>query len=211
MRLIPILCSTLFLSLILVGCMQTSHGDPASWYENQDARAPKGTSVYVCHGTGCARKERVDFSPTDMKRLQSILAKGSASASSERAAMGKAVQWFERRVAPQVGSGNDVGGFDISTVNKPGQLDCIDEATNTTSLLKLAADRGYLSHHRIGRPSARGFFLDGRYPHATAVVIETSGDEAYAIDSWTRDNAEPPEIMPLSVWFKQRPQGLSNS
>lgn len=211
MRLIQILISSLMLSAILAGCMQNSRGDPSSWYESQDARAPKGTSVYVCHGTGCARKERVDFSPSDMKKLQTILATGNASASEELAAMGKAVQWFEKRVAPQVGSGNDVGGFDISTVNKPGQLDCIDEATNTTSILKLAADRGYLTHHRIGRPSARGFFLDGRYPHATAVVIQTSSDEAYAIDSWTRDNGKPPEIMPLSVWFKQRPQGLSSS
>lgn len=211
MRLISILFGSAILASVLSGCMQTSHGDPSTWYASQDARAPKGTTVYVCHGTGCARKERVDFSAKDMNRLQSILAKGKATPRAERAAISNAVQWFEKRVAPQVGSGNDVGGFDISTVNKPGQLDCIDEATNTTSLLKLAADRGYLAHHRVGRPSARGFFLDGRYPHATAVVIETATDGAFAVDSWTRDNGKPPEIMPLSVWFKQRPQGLTAS
>ena len=200
----------LLIAVTLTGCIQSGEGDPMSWYASQDGLAPKGTSVYVCHGTGCARKERVDFSTADMGRLRSILASGAGSPEKERRAMGRAVQWFEKRVAPQVGSGNDVGGFDLSTVNKPGQLDCIDEATNTTSVLKLAADNNYLKHHRVGRPKARGFFLDGRYPHATGVVVQISNGESYAIDSWTRDNGEPPEIMPLSVWFKQRPQGLQS-
>jgi hypothetical protein len=205
MRQIPVL----LMAVILSGCIQSGEGDPASWYESQDGRAPRGTSVYVCHGTGCARKERVDFSAADMRRLKSIIASGADSPEKERRAMGRAVQWFEKRVAKQVGSGNDVGGFDLSKVNKPGQMDCIDEATNTTSILKLAADNNYLKHHRVGRPKARGFFLDGRYPHATAVVIQISNSKSYAIDSWTRDNGEPPEIMPLGVWYKQRPAGLT--
>tara|TARA_R110002124_G_scaffold67647_1_gene183592 strand:+ start:13094 stop:13876 length:783 start_codon:yes stop_codon:yes gene_type:complete len=195
-------------ALILSGCIQAGEGDPLSWYASQDGLAPRGTSVYVCHGTGCARKERVDFTPRDMQQLKTILASGASSPEQERNAMSRAVQWFEKRVAPQVGSGNDVGGFDFSTVNKPGQMDCIDEATNTTSLLKLAADTGYLIHHRIGRPKARGFFLDGRYPHATAVVIQKTNSQAFAVDSWVRDNGQPPVIMPLKAWYKERPQGL---
>ncbi|MEH6726501.1 MAG: hypothetical protein V7703_10100, partial [Hyphomicrobiales bacterium] len=92
----------LLIAMTLSGCIQSGEGDPMSWYASQDGRAPKGTSVYVCHGTGCARKERVDLSAADMKRLKSILARGAASPKQERQAMGRAVQWFEKRVAPQV-------------------------------------------------------------------------------------------------------------
>ena len=192
----------------LSGCMQAGIGDPTDWYASQQISAPKGTTVFICHATDCARRERVTFSSADMSKLKGILARGSGSASSERAAIGKAVQWFEKRVGPQVGSTNDVGGFDFSKVGKPGQMDCIDEATNTTSLLKLAQNRGYLRYHTTGRPAARGFFLDGRYPHATAVAIETTSGTTFAVDSWTRDNGKPPEIMRLDVWMKSRPTGL---
>jgi hypothetical protein len=54
------------------------------------------------------------------------------------------------------------------------------------------------------QPRARGFLLDGRYPHATAVVAETGSGAKWAIDSWPRRNAEPPVIQPLSEWFRSR-------
>ena len=80
------------------------------------------------------------------------------------------------------------------------QLDCIDESRNTTTLLKLIEERGWLSHHKVGKPKIRGFLLDLRYPHNTATVIEKQSGEAWAIDSWTTANAEFPDIMPLKVW-----------
>ena len=41
---------------------------------------------------------------------------------------------------------------------------------------------GYLRHHRVEAPSARGFFIDGRYPHATAVLTDTDSGERWAVD-----------------------------
>ena len=32
---------------------------------------------------------------------------------------------------------------------------------------------GFLKHHRVEAPSARGYFIDLRYPHATAVLTDT--------------------------------------
>jgi hypothetical protein len=84
------------------------------------------------------------------------------------------------------------------------QMDCIDEATNTTSLLLMLAEHGYLMHHSVEEPSARGFFLDGRYPHATAVLAENDSGARWAIDSWPRANAEPPVVQPLAEWRRSR-------
>ena len=80
-------------------------------------------------------------------------------------------------------------------------MDCIDEATNTTSLLLVAQRRGMLKHHRVTTPVARGFFLDGRYPHATAVVKEKASGRAYAVDSWPKANGAKPDILDLDDWF----------
>ena len=107
-------------------------------------------------------------------------------------------------MAPTVGSAGDKGGFTFDS-GVPGQMDCIDEATNTTSLLLVAQRHGYLKYHDVRSPVARGFFLDGRYPHATAVVAEKKGGRTFAVDSWTHDNGVLPDVMPLDRWFAHYP------
>lgn len=198
--------SLLALAAALAGCAAQAVGPASSWYALHDTVPPRGDRVYICHGFGCTYREPVAFSAGDLSRLRRILAAGAKSPEAERQAISRAVQWQERRVAPIAGSQNDRGGFDPPT-SEPGQLDCIDEATNTTSLLIVAERHGYLKHHRVATPVARGFFLDGRYPHATAVVAEKVGGRTYAIDSWVRANGEAPDVMPLATWFSRSPTG----
>lgn len=57
-----------------------------------------------------------------------------------------------------------------------------------------------LRHHTVDVPASRGFFLDGRPPHTTAVLVESKSGEEWAVDSWTRGYGEAPEVMRLSVW-----------
>jgi hypothetical protein len=47
---------------------------------------------------------------------------------------------------------------------------------------------------------ARGFFLDGRPPHATAVLVEKTSGSKWSIDSWTVGYGEALEVMPLERW-----------
>lgn len=190
--------------LLLAGCAGQAAGPAASWYAEHNGVAPAGTRIYVCHAFGCALKTPFDFTPAQMRRLKAILAKGRASPEAERAAIAEAIAWSERTIGPVVGSDKDVGGLDLHNAGVPGQMDCIDEATNTTSVLSVAARAGYLAHHKVASPVARGFFLDGRYPHATAVVRETKSGAAFAVDSWPHANGVKPEIMPLEAWFAAR-------
>lgn len=190
--------------LLLAGCAGQASGNIGGWYSARGGVAPAGTRIYVCHAFGCARKTPFDFSPAHMRRLKAILAKGRKSPAAERAAIAQAIAWSEKTIGPVVGSDKDVGGYDLHNSGVPGQMDCIDEATNTTSVLSVAARAGYLAHHQVASPVARGFFLDGRYPHATAVVRETGSGAAFAVDSWPEANGVPPVIMPLDAWFAER-------
>ena len=82
-------------------------------------------------------------------------------------------------------------------------MDCIDESTNTTSLLLIAQRNKMLRHHRVSAPVARGFFLDGRYPHATATITEKKTATVYAVDSWVHENGKRPDIMPIERWLAE--------
>ncbi|WP_417683924.1 hypothetical protein [Roseibium sp.] len=188
----------------LAGCAGQANGDAQGWYDGNEGVAPTANRIYVCHGFGCAYKTPVDFSQADMAKLKRILAAGAGSPKEERMAIASAVVWQEKRVAGRVGSGNDVGGFDMQNAGVRGQMDCIDESTNTNSLLLVAERSGYLKHHVVASPVARGFFLDGRYPHATATVREKTTGAVYAIDSWPHSNGKPPVISELSVWMQRR-------
>lgn len=201
-RVLPALALCLFVG---AGCSGQVNGHAGSWYAAHDGVMPRGESrIYVCHAFGCARKTPVEFTEKDLRTLRAILARGKASAREERKAIARAIAWSEKRIGPEVGSSADVGGYDLYNAGVPGQMDCIDEATNTTSVLLVAARNGYLRHHEVRVPVARGFFLDGRYPHATAVVAERPGGAAYAVDSWPKANGVPPVIMPLEAWFAAR-------
>jgi hypothetical protein len=82
------------------------------------------------------------------------------------------------------------------------QLDCVDESTNSTTYLRMMERDGLLRYHRVGSRAARarsGGFIIG-WPHFTAVIEEIASGEKWAVDSWFRNNGEPPEVVPLSLW-----------
>lgn len=160
-------------------------------------------TVRYCHGYGCSFRPLVRFSASDMQTLKGILASGAKSAAAERAAIGRAEQWFERIAGAQTGTASD-GAKDVyEFFTPPSQIDCVDEAENATTFLKLAASRGWLRHHTVGRIERRGFLVDGRYPHHTATIRDRATGEVWVVDSWVRANAQPPDIKPLSVWKKE--------
>ena len=178
----------------------SSHGD---WYEARSASPPAGNKVYVCHGFGCLYTTPVSFSEAELATITAPLRAKFAGPAQERAALARSVQAYEKIVGRRIGTGSDRGGFEVGGGDK-SQMDCIDEATNTTSLMLLLESRGALRHHKVMHPVARGFFLDGRYPHATAVLGEKAGGAKWAIDSWPDDNGKPPVVQRLDTWLASR-------
>lgn len=180
-------------ALVAAGCTSIS-----SNYTGEITRAD-AARIYMCHGYDCTYKTRIDLGAPDARRFASIMAKGAGSPESERAAISRAVQYYEERGAQVIGI-RDQAKSTFGASREKGQMDCIDESTNTRSLLLYLAGRGLLKHHRVEMNVSRGFFIDGRYPHSTAVIRDPQG-EKWAVDSWYEPMGGPPDILPLEKWL----------
>jgi hypothetical protein len=160
---------------------------------------PKPAEFYVCHEHGCQEKTRVSLSPQQWAQVRSLMSPPSATAAEERARIAQATGLLETLVAPQAGTARDVGGTFQGVGHGHGQLDCEDEAANTTQYLIMMSEDGLLKFHRpIGR-QWRGNFLNG-WPHTTAVVVETASGRQWAIDSWFEDNGRPAHVIEAERW-----------
>ena len=162
--------------------------------------------MQICHGYSCKYKTGLVLGAPDLRRLAAILAVGKQSAQAERKAIGRAVSYFEQRTFDVIGIRDEPRSkFGASGVR--GQMDCIDESTNTRSLLLYLADRKLLHHHTVGMNASRGLLVDGRYFHSTAVIRDPGG-EKWAVDSWYAPMGGLPDIVPLREW---RPRGFLSS
>ncbi len=123
-------------------------------------------------------------------------------AEQERSKIAQAIGVIEGIVGDKTGTSTDRGGTFGNNAYR-GQLDCNDEATNSTTYMKLMAQAGLFQFHEILDTKTRGFFFNG-WPHSTAVIREkqasSSGDKSYAVDSWFYDNGKPAVIIPLALW-----------
>ena len=107
----------------------------------------------VCYGFVCRRREILDFTAGDRSALTQIMAAGRASAAAERAAVQKAVMWFDRRMGPIIGTNKRVAKADFRYFDDKHNYDCWDTTRNTTSLL-LVLQEWELLKYPCGRRSA---------------------------------------------------------
>ena len=152
----------------------------------------------VCHGYGCYFKTNVTLTGADRSRIASIMASGRKSPEGERAAVRRAVQVFEQRNTQVIGV-VDRPKMDFGKGRERGQMDCVDESTNTDHFLRYLQGAGLLQFHTVARRDSRGSFFDGRYPHFTAVLKDRSGT-LWAVDSWYEPGGGAPDVMTLAEW-----------
>ena len=169
-------------------------------YGGLSVTPPTPSMVYVCHGFGCKYRDEVDLTAGDRTKLTQILAAGRASAAAERKAVAAAGAWFDKRVGPVAGTQNHVARAGAKYMYDIHQFDCIDTSRNTTSLLLVLDQLKLLRHHDVDAPEARGYFIDGRPPHATAVLVEKATGTKWSINSWTVGYGQALEVMPLERW-----------
>jgi hypothetical protein len=178
-------------------------GRIADVYGDMALAVPTPQSLVFCHGFGCKYRTVVGLEDADRKRLGQFLAAGRASPLAERRAVAAAVAWFEKRVGPETGT-HRVARAGLGQMGSPAQEDCIDVSRNTTSLLLVLESLKLLRHHAVEPPSARGSLLDGRWPHATAVLRETVSGTKWVVDPWTHAQGDVPDVMPLERWAEAR-------
>jgi hypothetical protein len=174
-------------------------------YAELSLTLPTPSLVVVCHGFGCQQRTAIGLGLADRAKLTELLAPGRASAEAERRAIAEATPWFDRRIGPAAGTTHRIARAGALTENDPGQMDCIDTSRNNTSLFLVLDQLHLLRHHAVEGPAARGYLLNGRWPHATAVLRDLHTGRKWAIDNWTRKFGERPEIMPLDQWMTAGP------
>src|SRR5450631_1224041 len=174
----------------------------AALYSTVSIFPPSAQRMTVCYGFVCTRREILDFTASDRNALTRILAAGRASAAAERAAVQKAVIWFDRRMGPVIGTNKRVAKADIRALDASHNYDCWDTTRNTTSLLLVLQEWGLFKYHVVGDPHYRGYTVF-QLPHNTAVLVERATKVEWVVDMWPRGYLQPPDVMTLEKWVKE--------
>jgi hypothetical protein len=175
----------------------------AQLYTSVSIYPPSATSMTVCYGFVCRRREILDFTAADRKALTQIMTAGRASAVAERAAVQKAVIWFDRRMGPILGTDKRVAKADFRYFDDKHNYDCWDTTRNTTSLLLVLQDWGLLKHHVVGDPRYRGNALVLQTPHNTTVLVDRATKVEWVVDLWPRGYLQPPDVMTVEKWVTE--------
>ena len=137
------------------------------------------------------------------------MAQGNSSPEAERRVVAKVIGVMENMTRSRIRFPQDVEKAYQRQNGRRGQMDCVDESLNTTAYLQYLFENGMLKYHKPRRYYAeRGLLIDGRYPHKSAVMIESNG-ERWSVDSWYGKGGEPAQVMPLKKWRKVRDSTFS--
>jgi hypothetical protein len=175
----------------------------AALYSSVSIYPPSASSMTVCYGFVCRRREILDFTAADRTALTQIIASGRASAVAERAAVQKAVMWFDRRMGPIIGTNKRVAKADFRYFDDKHNFDCWDTTRNTTSLLLVLQEWKLLKFHVVGDPHYRGNTLVLQTPHNTAVLVDRATKVEWVVDLWPRGYLQPPDVMTVRQWVTE--------
>lgn len=192
---------SLWLSVLIPLSTHASLADITRIYR----QTPKIDAFEICAGGGCAEIKQLALSKDEWSEVAAIFedarlkdANVAKDAALERQHIAGAIGALEKIVGAKTGTSTDrAGTFDNSRY--PGQMDCNDEAINSTTYMRLMQQHGLIKLHAIEDMRTRSYFLFG-WPHSTAVIHELANGERYAVDSWFYDNGYPATIVPFATW-----------
>lgn len=164
------------------------------------AAEPMATlQLQVCYQHGCARQSTVRLDRATLTQLDQLFGETTTDSAQERTAIAQAVALLEQFVGDRTGTDRDLGGT-FPGAFQPGQMDCVDEATNTTRYLHLFMQQDWLRWHTPLEPVTRLPIPRGWWPHSSAVIRERASGQEFAVDSWFDANGQPPHIVDLPTW-----------
>lgn len=153
--------------------------------------------VFVhCYDFGCKSQQTIKYSKQQWNDIRAVFQTQQQNADYEKQLIRKAVALMEQFSGDIVGTSLDKAenypGYDIDK-----QQDCIDESTNTFQYLSALEELNLLQWHRVAPKKRRIVWFA---THWTAVIAENKTDQLFAVDSWYRDNGQPPYIQKLEDW-----------
>ena len=159
---------------------------------------PSPERFSICFGHTCRFIVDVNLSDAEWQNIEKIFQSSNKNPVKEREEIQQAIGLLEDLVGDKTNTSDDKGG-NFEGFGHQGQMDCVDESTNTTVYLTMLQNRGLMRFHRVSNRTSRGVF-SLQAPHFTAVISEKETDKKYAVDSWFLENGKPPFIIPLAEW-----------
>ena len=153
-----------------------------------------------CYDFGCKSWMELHYGDEQWRTIRAIMQRGNIDAGAEKQAIRRAVAAMERFSGAIAGTDLDKAG-NYPGSDLPGQMDCIDESTNTFQYLSALDELGLLKYHRVDIKQRRMVWF---ITHWTATISELDGGRRFAVDSWYRDNGELPYIQPIEDWQRKR-------
>ncbi len=203
MKIAPLFCSIFLLLGSSVPAISQINIDRSNIQEHYSkynkAEYPKGRTVTVCSGHGCTYAESFTFDYKFLGELKSHF-NSVKNASEERNVLKKVIALIEQNVGTATGTDKDRASLGVFGAGNRTQLDCVDEATNTTSYLLVLNRLGVIKYHDIKAPNWKGGLF--KWTHYAAVIEDKSTKVLWAIDSGVGDNGKPPLIVEYSKWYE---------
>jgi hypothetical protein len=158
-------------------------------------------SIPVCYDFGCKNKSVVNLPVTEWKEVTGWFIPVATSPEQERGQIKNAIGWMEVLIGRHTPTHRDLA-FDLPREDDvsylfPGQQDCIDEAVNTTTYLRLLELNGLLKHHTVIEQAYRRAIFD---QHWAGQIRENSTGTRYVVDSWFQPNGYLPVIQASKEW-----------
>jgi hypothetical protein len=183
---------------ILLMCLLAMSNVSADTFVSDDIiTSPQPDHFSVCYNNTCTTVQDLSLTQQQWQRVRELFVKHNNSPADERAIIKQAIALLEKMVGKLTGTSNDKG--ENAGGGADGQMDCIDESTNSTIYLLMLEQDGLLKYHHVEDRVTRGHFIFG-WPHTTAVISEKRSGKRYAVDSWFLANGKPPFIVPLDKW-----------
>ena len=121
-------------------------------------QTPSLNQFEVCQGGGCAQINQISISQTEWENVAQLFKIKAPNPAEERLQISQAIGLLEQIVGAKNGTATDrAGTFDNS--DTAGQLDCNDEAINSTTYLRLLKSKGLMSLHEAEDMRTRNFFF----------------------------------------------------
>ena len=189
-------CRVVFVNA-LIGFSQPSYADIHD-ISRIFHSTPTLEAFEICYSGGCADFSAVSLSYDEWQQVSAVFANNAKNPAEERAQIATAIGVLETLVGEKTGTSGDLAGT-FGNSHYKGQLDCNDEAINSTTYMRLLASNGLMKLHAIEDTRTRNFFFTG-WPHSTAVIHEIATGERFAVDSWFYDNGHAATIVPFALW-----------
>ena len=155
----------------------------------------------VCYDFGCKTRATVALPVNHWNSVADWFSPPAATPAAEREQIKHAIGWMETVVGWHTPTHKDFA-YDLPAKGDmedifPGQLDCIDEAINATTYLKLFARKGLLRHHEVIAAAYRRAWFD---QHWAGQVREKVSGTRYVVDSWFQPNGFLPVMQNSIDW-----------